>query len=136
MLLDPGVFVLGNETLSFRHELLMPMAGHAAADDLAFEHAERGEQGRRAVAFVIVREGCAVAPIRRKTRLGLDLAFLVDGDHYRVACAAKPNILIVDGHAWRRLSELRNVQLAAWRKAVNRRNRSERHDQRAMEHRP
>jgi hypothetical protein len=81
-------------------ELLMPMAGHAAADDLAFEHAERGEQGRRAVAFVIVREGCAVAPIWRKTRLGLDLAFLVDGDHYRVACIAKPNILIVDGHVW------------------------------------
>lgn len=35
------------------------MARHAAAHDLAFEHAERGEQGRRAVAFVIVREGCA-----------------------------------------------------------------------------
>ena len=30
-------------------ELLMPMARRAAADDLAFEHAERGEQGRRAV---------------------------------------------------------------------------------------
>ena len=27
-------------------ELLMPMARRAAADDLAFEHAERGEQGR------------------------------------------------------------------------------------------
>ena len=47
-------------------ELLMPMARHAAADDLAFEHAERGEQGRRAVAFVIVREGCAFP----RTRLG------------------------------------------------------------------
>jgi hypothetical protein len=46
------------------------------------------------------------------------------------------NILIVDGHAWRRLGELRNVQLEAWRKAANRRNRSERHDQRAMERRP
>ena len=29
-----------------------------------------------------------------------------------------PNILIVDGHAWRRLRELRNVQLEAWRKAA------------------
>ncbi len=48
-------------------ELLMPMARHAAADDLAFEHAERGEQGRRAVAFVIVREGCAFPPLQRKT---------------------------------------------------------------------
>jgi hypothetical protein len=70
-------------------ELLTPMARHAAADDLAFEHAERGEQGRRAVAFVIVREGCAFPPLQRKTWLGpvarLDLAFLVDGDHCRVA---------------------------------------------------
>ena len=43
-------------------ELLMPMARDAAADDLAFEHAERGEQSGRAVAFVIVREGCAFSP--------------------------------------------------------------------------
>ena len=60
-------------------ELLMPMTRHAAADDLAFEHAERGEQGRRAVAFVIVREGCAFPPLQRKTWLGpvarLDLVF-------------------------------------------------------------
>src|ERR1700685_3385129 len=70
-------------------ELLMPMARHTAADHLAFEHAERGEQGRRAVAFVIVREGCAFPPLHWKTRLGpverLDLAFLVDGNHHRVA---------------------------------------------------
>ena len=51
-------------------ELLMPMARRAAADDLAFEHAERGEQGRRAVAFVIVREGCAFPPLQGQTRLG------------------------------------------------------------------
>ena len=50
-------------------ELLMPMARRAAADDLAFEHAERGEQGRRAVAFVIVREGCAFPPLQGQTRL-------------------------------------------------------------------
>ena len=61
-------------------ELLMPMARHAAADDLAFEHAERGEQGRRAVARLLsMREGCAFPPLQRKTRLGpverLDLAF-------------------------------------------------------------
>ena len=35
-------------------ELLVPMPGHAAADDLTFEHAQSGEQGRRAVALVIV----------------------------------------------------------------------------------
>jgi hypothetical protein len=44
----------------------MPMARHAAADDLAFEHAGRGEQGRRGVAFVIVREGCAFPPLQRR----------------------------------------------------------------------
>ena len=41
------------------------------------------------MAFVIVREGCAFPPLQWKTRLGpvkcLDLAFLVDGDHCRVA---------------------------------------------------
>ena len=51
-------------------KLLMPMARHAAADDLAFEHAERGEQGRVAVAFIIVRGSCAFPPPQRKTRLG------------------------------------------------------------------
>src|SRR5580692_7680121 len=74
-------------------ELLMPMARHAAADDLAFEHAERGELGRRAVAFVIVREGCAFPPLQRKTRLGpverLDLAFLVDGGLAIIAVVAE-----------------------------------------------
>ncbi len=41
-------------------ELLMPMARHAAADDLAFEHAERREQGRRVIALVIVGHGRAL----------------------------------------------------------------------------
>ena len=44
-------------------ELLMSMARHAATDDLAFEHADRGEQGRRAVPFLIVREGRAFPPL-------------------------------------------------------------------------
>ena len=49
-------------------ELLMPMALHAAADHGAFEHIERGEQGRRAVALVIMmgctspRTGCVCSP--------------------------------------------------------------------------
>ena len=51
-------------------ELLMVMARHTAADDLAIEHIERGEQGRRTVAFVIVCEGCALPPSRRKPRPG------------------------------------------------------------------
>ncbi len=41
------------------------------------------------MALVIVRESCAFPPLQRKTRLGpverLNLAFLVNGDHHRVA---------------------------------------------------
>ena len=70
-------------------ELLVPMAGHAAADDLAFEHAERREQGRGAVALVVVGEGRALAPLHRQAGLRaverLDLALLVDGDHHGMA---------------------------------------------------
>ena len=40
-------------------ELLVPVAGDAAADHLTFEHAEGREQGRGAVALVIVRDGRA-----------------------------------------------------------------------------
>src|SRR6202453_561940 len=55
-------------------ELLMPMARDAAADDLAFEHAERGEQSGRAVAFVIVREGCAFSPASAEDPAGFGRA--------------------------------------------------------------
>lgn len=52
-------------------------------------HAERGEQGRGAIALVVVGHGCALAPLQRKPWLGavegLDLALLVDGDDHRVA---------------------------------------------------
>ena len=41
------------------NELLMPMALHAASDDLAFQHVQRREEGRRAVAFVIMGHGPA-----------------------------------------------------------------------------
>ena len=66
----------------------MPVAGHATADDLAFEHAEGGEQGRGAVALVVVGHGRALAALDRQTRLGavegLDLALFVYGNHHRV----------------------------------------------------
>jgi hypothetical protein len=67
---EPGHFAGRHGSLDGRDEadeLLMAMARHTAADDLAIEHTERGEQGRRTVAFVIVREGCALPPFRRKT---------------------------------------------------------------------
>ena len=43
-------------------ELLMPVALHAAADDRAVQHVEGGEQGRRAVALVVVGHGPGTGP--------------------------------------------------------------------------
>jgi hypothetical protein len=63
-------------------ELLMPVALHAATDDLALEHVEGGEQGGRAVALVVVGHGPSAALLQWKARLGavqsLDLGLLVD----------------------------------------------------------
>ena len=56
-----------------------------AADDLAVEHVERGEQRRRAVALVVVGHGAGAALLHRQAGLGaverLDLALLVDREH-------------------------------------------------------
>ena len=66
-------------------ELLMPMALHTAADDRAIEDIESGEQSRRAVALVIMRERSASSWLHRQTGLGaiecLDLRFLIDRKH-------------------------------------------------------
>jgi hypothetical protein len=51
-------------------ELLMPVAAHALADDLAVEHVERGEQGRRAVPLMIMGHRAAAAALHRQPRLG------------------------------------------------------------------
>ena len=51
-------------------EFLMPVTGHALADDLAVEDIERGEQRGRAVAFVVVRHRPATALLHRQPRLG------------------------------------------------------------------
>ena len=76
---------LGLDGVEEADELLMPVALHAAADDLALEHVERGEQGRRAVALVVVGHGAAAALLQRQAGLGaverLDLALLVDRQH-------------------------------------------------------
>ena len=69
-------------------ELLMAVALHAAADHRAFQDIQCGEQGRRAVAFVIVGHRACAALLHRQAGLGaverLDLAFLVDRQHHRV----------------------------------------------------
>ena len=61
------------------------MPRHAIADDVAIEQAQRREQGRGAIAFVVGRHGPTAALLQRKPRLGaiesLDLAFLIDGEH-------------------------------------------------------
>ena len=73
---------LGLDGVEKADELLMPMTLHVAADDLAVEHVECGEQRRRAVPLVVVRHGPGAALLHGQTRLGaverLNLALLVD----------------------------------------------------------
>jgi hypothetical protein len=67
------------------HELLMAVALHVAADDGPVEDVERSEQGRGAMALVVVRHGAEPALFQRQARLGaiesLDLALLVERQH-------------------------------------------------------
>ena len=69
-------------------KLLMAMVRHAAPDDLAFQYVERGEQGRRAVAFIVMRHGSGPSLLHRQAGLGavkrLNLALFVDAEHQRV----------------------------------------------------
>lgn len=64
------------------NKFLMPMPGHAVADDFAVEHAEGGKKSGRAVTLVVVRLASRQAgaqgqqwpcPVQR-----LNLAFLVN----------------------------------------------------------
>ena len=61
---------------------------HAAADDGAVEHAERGEQGGGAVPLIVVRHGLAAPGLDRQSGLGaverLDLALFVEREHHSV----------------------------------------------------
>ena len=71
--------------LSEAEELAMPVARHAFADDGAVEHVESREQGRGAVALVVMRHRPAAALLHRQPRLGaikgLDLALFIDRQH-------------------------------------------------------
>src|SRR5680860_1075350 len=66
-------------------ELLMAMALHIAADDRAVEDVQCGEEGGRAVPFVVVGHGSGTALLHGQARLAtvkrLDLALLVDRKH-------------------------------------------------------
>ncbi len=46
-------------------ELLMPVTRHTVADDFAIKHAHRGEQSRRPVTLVIVRQRSAAPLLER-----------------------------------------------------------------------
>ena len=69
-------------------EFLMSMALHVPSDHGPVEDVEGGEQGRRPIALVVVRERGAPARLERQARLGpvqrLDLRFFVDGKHHGV----------------------------------------------------
>ena len=69
-------------------EFLVAMMRHAAPDDRAMENVERGEQGGRAVALVVMGHRPAFAGLQREAGLsavkGLDLTFLIDRDDDRV----------------------------------------------------
>ena len=73
---------LGLDRVQEAHELLMAVALHVAADDGPVEDVERSEQGRGAMALVVVRHGAEPALLQRQARQGaiesLDLALLVD----------------------------------------------------------
>ena len=65
----------------------MAMAAETFADDSAFQHIERGEKGRGAMAHVIVSHGAATSSFHGQARLspiqGLNLRFLIHTEDQR-----------------------------------------------------
>ena len=51
-------------------ELLMAMALHTLADDLAVKHIERREKGGDAVPLIVVGDGASTSLLHRQPRLG------------------------------------------------------------------
>jgi hypothetical protein len=82
-------------------EFAAALALHAAADDGAVEHAERGEQGGREVPLVIVGNGLTMPRPDRPSRLGaverLDLALFVEREHHSVGRRIDPRVRPVTG---------------------------------------
>ena len=68
-------------------ELLMAMATKTFADDGAFQHVERGEKCRGAMAHVVVSHGAATSSFHGQARLsaiqGLNLRFLIHTEDQR-----------------------------------------------------
>jgi len=76
---------LGVNLLEEPDELLMAMPRQAIADYVPIKQVQRGKQGRRAMAFIVMRPSPTAALLHRKAGLGavqgLDLAFLIHGEH-------------------------------------------------------
>src|SRR5438128_678340 len=66
-------------------KLLMPVPRLALADNLAVQHTQGREQGRRAVALVVMRHGAAAALFHRQSRLSpierLNLTLFINAQH-------------------------------------------------------
>src|SRR5689334_1872932 len=77
-----------HRSASGTRKLLVPMARLALGNDLAVGDVECREQGRRAVAFIIMREAISMAEAHRQHRLSslqrLDLALLIDTKNHGV----------------------------------------------------
>src|SRR5262245_66565972 len=58
------------DQLEKTQEFSVPMARHASADDLAVQHVQRREQGRGAIALIVVRHGAGAALLHRQPGLG------------------------------------------------------------------
>jgi len=69
-------------------KLLMAVPLHALADDLPFEHIERGKEGGGAVAFIVVGHGSGASLLHRQAGLraiqSLDLAFFIEAENQGV----------------------------------------------------
>jgi hypothetical protein len=93
----------------------VPVALHAAADDLALEHVEGSKQRGRAVALIVMGHCPTTARLQRQARLGaverLDLRFLVDAEHdgMRRRIDIKPNDVPELGH---KIGVMRQLELA------------------------
>lgn len=76
------------DQLEKAQELSMPVAWHAGPDHLAVQHVESSEQGRGAIALVVVGHGARAALFHWQAGLGavegLDLALLIDTEHERL----------------------------------------------------
>jgi hypothetical protein len=82
------------EAIEKAQEFLVPVALHALPDDRAVEDVECREQGRRAIADVVVRHRTGASALHRQAGLGsvqgLDLAFLINREHHRVRRRVPP----------------------------------------------